>query len=150
VVPVRSFSPVSIEALVPAGPPGPVALTLLQPGTAPLTVPAAVTRGDKTPPALVSAAPIDFRTFKPVSRSSVVSLVFREPLAPPSVGPASTRLVPTSPAGPDVPVSLVLSPDARTVTVTPAGLLASTTNHAFLFHGIADPAGNVMPDAHID
>src|SRR5262249_50660968 len=49
-----------------------------------------------------------------------------------------------------VPVGLVLSPDGRSVTVTPAQLLASTTNHAFLFHGIADPAGNVMPDAHID
>jgi len=45
----------------------------------------------------------------------VFTLVFSEPLAPASVGTTSIRLVPTSPAGPDVSVGLVLSPDGRTV-----------------------------------
>src|SRR5262249_35001028 len=148
VVQVRNFSPTSIEALVPAGPPGPVPLTLLQPGTAPVTIAAAVIRGDRTPPALVSAAPIDPRSFLPVPRNSVFTLVFSEPLAPASVTTTSIRLAPNP--GTDVPIALSLSADARSVTVTPAQLLASTTAYAFVFHGISDPAGNVTPDFRLD
>ncbi len=136
----RSFLGTSVEAFVPAGAAGPVALGLSQTGAAALMAPAAVTRRDQTAPVVVSVSPFDTLGANAIPLASVFTFRFSEPIDPGTAG--ALRL--TSQGATNVAGTRSVSSDGLSITFTPAAPLTGTSSYAFSATGVADLGGNAL------
>jgi hypothetical protein len=138
-VPVRTVTPIHVEAQVPAGVPGYVELELAQPGTPTLSVPNAVRRADLTPPVVVRWEPMDSIGFQNVPLSPTLVIQFNEQIDPTSI--SAVRLT----CGSDeVLSSPSLGPDGTSIVLIPSAPLTSTTSYKLSASGVKDPSGNVL------
>ena len=93
---------------------------------------------DGSSPRIISTNPVDAAT--DVSLMPTISMEFSEPLTPFSVETSNVTLV----GFPSIPVTKELSPDGRTVTITPQNLLVPQRQYSLWVSGFRDLAGNFV------
>ncbi|TQF15750.1 hypothetical protein FJV41_11775 [Myxococcus llanfairpwllgwyngyllgogerychwyrndrobwllllantysiliogogogochensis] len=136
----RSWTPDSVEALVPSGPEGHLTLNLRQPGVSPVVVADAVYRGDVRAPLVARVEPLDTVGASSVPLTATFDVRFDEGLSLASASRLRLMRSPTRVA--EAGVSTLL-PDGRTLRFTPTAPLVSTTFYVLSAEGVTDVAGNI-------
>lgn len=104
---------------------------------------------DRTPPQITVRSPAPGAD--QVEAAALVSATFDEALDPDSLfqsaDPTVVLFASPTPDGPQIPVTLALSPDGRTLTITPATPLTGGSAYTVVIEGLTDRAGNQMSQA---
>ncbi|WP_208719352.1 Ig-like domain-containing protein [Corallococcus sicarius] len=140
-VKILALTGTSLTVEIAAGPAGPVALRLEQPGTPAVSLGALVSRADLRPPAVVSWSPTGTQGGQSVPVASQFTVRFDEAIAPASAAQAKLQRTVTGLA---VAATVTVDPDGRGLTLVPSEPLLQTTRYMLSVAGVTDLLGNAL------